>query len=158
MVLEAYTFEELYKENALQIEETKLEIQKLTITLDRLERRSRILGRTISGGKPQIRERFYKEGLTTEDDIIVGISTTLEDKEGDIIRTGDRVKVLTPSKKNNSFKVGSIAVVEGIQERKDKKDFVKIRSIANPTQRTTRDPDNLIIKEPFKRYDKKEEK
>ena len=158
MVLEAYTFEELYKENDLEINETKLKIKQLETKLDRLERRSRIIARTIAGGEPSIRERFYGEDLSNEDDIEVGLSTKLEDKEGDIIRTGDRVKVLTPSKKNRLFKVGSIAVVEGVQQRRNERDFIKIRSLDDPRQRKTRNPENLVIKEPFKKFEKKDSK
>ena len=154
MVLEAYTFVELHKENTLEIQETKLKIELLQIRLERLERRNRIIARTVAGGEQPFIEVQAYESEEEEEEIEVGLSTNLKDKEGDIIRTGDRVRVLTPSKKNKAFKTGSIALVEGVQKRTDKKDYVRIRSKDDPKQRTTRDSDNLKIEEPFKRYNK----
>ena len=157
MILEAYTFEELHNENCLEIKETKLKIDLLQIRLDRLERRNRIIARVIAGEAEPIgeKDKYPVAGTSLDiEDIEIGISTELKDKEGDLIRTGDRVKLLTPSKKNKIFKVGSIALVEGVQKRKNCKDHIKVRASTDLSQRTTRDPENLEITEPFKKYPK----
>ena len=149
-----HTNVELYKESELEIKEIKLQIEVLEIRLERLERRHTIIGRSIS------RENRGTIGVSEEgaprkeEGIEIGISTELKDRDGDIIRTGDRVELLTPSKKNKIFKVGAAALVQGVQKRKDNKSYIRVRSTADFEQETTRDPENIRITEGFKKYNK----
>ena len=148
-----HTNVELYKESELEIKEIKLKIEVLEIRLERLERRHRIIGRSITKEKSGPIGDF-EEGVSTKESIEIGISTELKDRDGDIIRTGDRVELLTPSKKNKIFKVGAAALVQGVQKRKDNKSYIRVRSTADFEQETTRDPENIRITEGFKKYNK----
>ena len=106
----------------LEIKEVLLKIEALNLRLQRL--------------------RIEEEEYPSDEEEVLGKETGVIDRDGEEIRTGDRVELLTPSKNKSTFFKGTTDVeVEGVTPRK----WIKIRSTLDKSKATTRLGTNLRV-------------
>lgn len=152
-----HTVEDQYKENELEIEETKAHIRSLELRLERLTLRNRVIGRFIAGERRHEATEEEQEAVKAERFEATRkeprlISTGVRDSNNKFIFVGERVRLETSSKNNPVFTAGSTSnIVTGTTNDKPER-FVKIRSLADNLQTTKRKGKHVTI------YDCDEEK